>query len=173
MKLPQSVIDQDAYYAEINKLLNDKECYLIIDTNILASFYRLHAKARNELFAYLDPFVKLSRLKTPAWALNEYTKKFIRSQVSDYLSSKNKLDTISNDFNEAKKFLYLHIDVADLPPGIYKDSAEYINDLKDIASKVNKLRTLVKTSGTPYINAINQQLKDQFDGTALESDIFD
>lgn len=172
MKLPQSVIDQDAYYAEINKLLNDKDCYLIIDTNILASFYRLHAKARNELFAYLDPFIKLNRLKTPAWALNEYTKKFIRGQVSDYLSSNKKLDTISNDFNEAKKFLSLHIDVANLPPGIYQDSAEYINDLKDIAVKVNKLRTLVKTSGTPYINAINQQLKDQFDGTALESDIF-
>ncbi|MEB0280703.1 PIN-like domain-containing protein [Mucilaginibacter sp. 10B2] len=172
MKLPQSVIDRDAYYAEINKLLNDKDCYIIIDTNILASFYRLHEKARNELFAWLDPFVKLNRLKTPVWALNEYTKKFIRGQVGDYLSSKKKLDTISNDFEEAKKFLSLHIDVSNLPAGIYKDSAEYIDDLKAIAAKVKKLQTLVKTSGTPYINAINQQLKTQFDGTALESDIF-
>lgn len=172
MKLPQSVIDRDAYYVEINKLLNDKDCYIIIDTNILASFYRLHEKARNELFAWLDPFVKLNRLKTPAWALNEYTKKFIRGQVSDYLSSKKKLDTISNDFNEAKKFLSLHIDAANLPPGIYKDSAEYTDDVKAIADKIKKLQTLVKTSGTPYINAINQQLKTQFDGTALESDIF-
>lgn len=172
MKLPQSVIDQDAYYTAINSLLNDKDCYLVIDTNILASFYRLHEKARNELFDYLDPFIKLNRLKTPAWALNEYTKKFIRNQAGDYLSAKKKLDIISNDFEEAKKFLSLHIDLANLPPGIYKDAAEYTADLKDIAAKVSRLRMLVKTSDASYINAINQQLKDKFDGTALESDIF-
>jgi len=172
MKLPQSVIDRDAYYAEINKLLNDKDCYIVIDTNILASFYRLHEKARNELFTWLEPFIKAKRLKTPAWALNEYTKKFIRNQVSEYLSSKKKLDTINNDFEEAKKFLTLHIDPANLPPGIYKDAAEYKDDLKAIGAMVKKLQTLVKTSGTPYINAINEQLKANFDGTALESDIF-
>lgn len=172
MKLPLSVLDRDVFYTEIINLLNDKDCFIIIDTNILASFFRLHEKARNELIGWMDSYINAKRLKTPAWALNEYTKKFVRGNLSEYLSNRNKLATIGSDFKEARKFLSLHIDPSSLPPGIYNDGSDYLEDLDFVGKAINRLHNLVKTTGEKYINAINEMLKEKFDSTALDSDIF-
>jgi len=172
MKIPETVFNRDTFYADLVRLLDDQDCFILIDTNILASFFRLHEQARTELINWMAPFISSGRLKTPAWAMNEYTKKLVRDKLSEYLSNRNKLATINSDFKEARKFLSLHINPAQLPPDIYSESQAYLNDLSNVENGIQRLQNLVKKTDTRYIQMVNDLLMATFNGTVLQSDIF-
>ena len=46
MRFPKQELDIDQYLQVIDGLLNDEECHLFIDTNIISQLYKLNDAAR-------------------------------------------------------------------------------------------------------------------------------
>ena len=46
MRFPKQELDIDQYMQTIESLLNDKDCHLFIDTNIISQLYKLNDDAR-------------------------------------------------------------------------------------------------------------------------------
>jgi predicted nucleic acid-binding protein len=171
MKFPQSKIDVKAYHKKINELITDDDCKLFIDTNIIALFYGIHDSARKEFFDWLKTLIQKNRVKVPVWVINEYTNRFIRNQVQDYLSPLKKVSTIKKDFIQVSAFLKMHIENSNLPPDKYASINEFKDDLKEIQEKLEKIAFTAKNKDERYKLKIHDEIEKVFSNCILESDI--
>lgn len=171
MKFPQSKIDVKAYHKKIYELITDDSCILFIDTNIIALFYGIHDSARKEFFDWLETLIQNNRVKVPVWVINEYTNRFIRDQVQDYLSPLKKVSTINKDFVQVSAFLNMHIENSSLPQDKYDSIDEFKNDLKEIQEKLEKIAFTAKNKDERYKLKIHDEIERVFSNCILESDI--
>jgi hypothetical protein len=172
MKFSQSTLDKDAYLLTIKRLLEDDECVIFIDTNIFALLFRLYSSARVEFFNWINPLIEKDRIKTPIWALNEYTNRFINKQTNDYFSPLKKLSTTQKDFFELSNFLKMNVDASTIRGTAYTSIADYQSDLELISEKLNKIKVAAKTKNDDYIIQIHDEIQNVFEKTVIDSDIF-
>ncbi|MDQ0965393.1 uncharacterized protein (DUF2267 family) [Flavobacterium sp. W4I14] len=173
MEFPLSILDKDKYFEQIAKLIEDEECIIFIDTNILAQFFRLYESARNEFFDWIDPLIKKERVKTPAWALNEYSKKYVKGQTKEYLSAGTKLNSISKDFKEAMRYLKMHVSENNVKGIGYNNIDDYHKDLDSIYKKLANFSNASNSNKEAYINDIHNEISSRFSSTVLQSNIYD
>lgn len=171
MKFPLSEINRKDYLDLIFKLLQDEECQVFVDTNIFALFYRINNSARTEFFDWLKTLVSKKRVKTPLWALNEYTNRFIRNQIEDYFGPLKKVKSIQNDFNELSSFLKMNIDSASISGSKYGSLQDFKNDLELVNEKLGNIKQTAKSKDETYKLKIHSEIKALFEQTVLESDI--
>lgn len=173
MKFPVSVLDRQKYFEEIFKLLEDDECQIYIDTNIIALMYRIYDSARKEFFDWVTILIQKNRVHTPLWALNEYTNRFINGQIEDYLSPLKKVNAINRDFEDVSNFLKMNIDHSSLNGTKYADLKEFENDLKLISEKLKSIAVTAKSKDEKYKLKIHDEIKNHFEKTILNSSIDD
>nr|WP_321522561.1 PIN-like domain-containing protein [uncultured Macellibacteroides sp.] len=170
MKFPQSKIDVKEYHEKIYELIKDDDCKLFIDTNIIALFYGIHDSARKEFFDWLKTLIQKNRVKVPVWVINEYTNRFIRNQLQDYLSPLKKVSTIKKDFVQVSAFLKMHIEDSNLPQNKYTSINEFKDDLKEIEEKIEKIAFTAKNKDERYKLKIHDEIEQVFANCILESD---
>lgn len=172
MKFPKSALNIDEFNTRISDLLDQPDCSIFLDTNILALIYKLHATAREEFFEWIRPLIAADRIKTPVWAVSEYTNRFIRSQTSDYLSTLTKLKTFNKEFEEIRHFLEMNIDSKSLHKTSYATREDYLADLQKVTENLGKLSKATKDKSLDYILEIHDKIVDLFESTVLNSNIF-
>lgn len=171
MKFPLSEINRKDYLDLIFKLLQDDDCQVFVDTNIFALFYRINNSARTEFFDWLKILVTKKRVKTPLWALNEYTNRFIRNQIEDYFGPLKKAKSIQNEYNELSSFLKMNIDSTSISGSKYVSLEDFINDLDLVNEKLNDIKQTAKSKDETYKLKIHSEIKSLFEQTVLESDL--
>lgn len=170
MKFPISVLNKDEYLGKISNLLDDEDCIIFLDTNIFALFFRIYSTARSEFFNWAKPLIDKGRIKTPVWAVNEYTNRFIRKQTADYFGPLKTINKIAKEFEEVKNFLKMNFDPTKLYETSFSDRESYFNDLDLMATKLKKLNS--KSKSQDQIIEIHDEIHSTFDSTILSSDIF-
>jgi predicted nucleic acid-binding protein len=171
MKFPISELDRQKYFDEIYKLLEDDDCQIFIDTNIIALFYRIYDSARKEFFDWISILIQKDRVKTPLWALNEYTNRFIRNQLEDYLSPLKKVNTINKDFLEVSNFLKMNIDSSSLKGTKYSDLKDFLNDLTLVEEKLKNITVTARSKDENYKLKIHNEIQSHFEKTVLNSSL--
>lgn len=171
MRFPISTLDKTEYLAKINLLLNDKDCQLFIDTNVLGLLFRIYKSARNDFFEWVFPMIQNKRFNIPLWVVNEYTNRFIRNQIDDYFSPLKKIKSVKQDFTEIGNFLRMNIDSASLNGTRYESVEGFIDDLKDIEEKFKKISVVAKAKDELYKIDIHNEIQRIFEETIIDSDI--
>lgn len=171
MKFPLSEIDVNDYNDHIFKLLQDEETYLFIDTNIIALLYGVHDSARKEFFDWIQNYVVDGRVKLPNWVLNEYTNRFIRDKVQDYLNPLKKISTINKEFSYVSDFLKMHIDTTSLSNTGYSTLDDFKNDLEEIQKKLKVIAVAANSKNEDYRLKIHKEIEIAFGQCVIESDL--
>ncbi|MFI8606658.1 PIN-like domain-containing protein [Cellulophaga baltica] len=171
MKFPLSEINRQDYLDKIYQLIQDDDCQIFVDTNIFALFYRINNSARTEFFDWLTTLMPKKRVKTPLWALNEYTNRFIRNQIEDYFGPLKKVKSIQNDFTQLSTFLKMNIDSTSIESSKYSSLEDFNNDLDFIDEKLSKIKLTAKSKDETYKLKIHTEIKQLFEQTVLESDL--
>ncbi len=171
MKFPLSTIDKTNYLLNISSLLEEDDCEIFIDTNIFGLFYKIYSSARKELFDWIQPLIIKGRIRTPLWAINEYSNRFIRNQLDDYFTPLKKLNTTKKEFREISSFLKMTIDENSLLGTAYNTVADYITDLTDVEQKLRKISAAAKLKDQNYKNSVHLEIKNVFEQTVIQSDL--
>ncbi len=171
MKFPLSEIDVEDYNDHIFELLQDKETHLFIDTNIIALLYGVHDSARKEFFDWIQNYVLEGRVKLPNWVLNEYTNRFIRDKVQDYLNPLKKISTINKEFSNVSDFLKMHIDTASLSNTGYNTLDDFKNDLEEIQKKLKMIAVAANSKNEDYRLKIHREIEIAFGKCVIESNM--
>ncbi|MDH6251038.1 hypothetical protein M2347_000765 [Chryseobacterium sp. H1D6B] len=171
MKFPLAKIDKTEYLEKVSTLIEDEECQIFIDTNILGLFFRIYSSARKEFFDWIIPLIEKKRVNTPLWAVNEYSNRFIRNQIDDYFSPLKKVNTTKKEFKEISSFLKMNIDTNSLKGTKYATVEDYLTDLKDIEDKLNKIAVTAKSKDETYKNNIHSEIQNIFEKTIIQSDL--
>lgn len=169
MKFPLSEINRQEYLDHIYELIKDDGCQIFVDTNIFALFYRINNSARTEFFDWLEILIDKKRVKTPVWALNEYTNRFIRNKIEDYFGPLKKVKSIQNDFQELSSFLKMNIDTPTINGSHYGSLEDFNDDLDIIEKKLRYIKQTAKSKDETYKLKIHNEIKSLFENTILPS----
>jgi hypothetical protein len=174
MKFPQLIVDQKEYETSLATLLEDPDCLLLFDTNILSQMYSLHADARAEFAAWLasrKTTPAKNRVVLPAWCLHEYTNKVIRNQLRDYIPVGASISATTSYSKQLMRHLAMSIDNK-LAKGRNHDTREtYLQQLEQAHDAFIKL--LPKPDNDEKtLNAIHEEITVMFGDSVAKSDIF-
>lgn len=173
MKFPLAEINVNDYNDEIFKLIQDDECTIFIDTNIIALMYGIHDSARKEFLDWIKTYIVKDRVKIPNWVINEYTNRFIRDQIQDYLSPLTKIKTIKKEFIHASAFLKMYIDDASLTKSKYANTTEFQEDLKIIEEKIAKIEFTTSSKGHDYKIKVHKEIEKTFEKCIIDTNLED
>lgn len=171
MKLPLAEINVNDYNQEIFRLIQDDECTIFIDTNIIALMYGIHDSARKEFLDWIKTYIRKGRVKIPNWVINEYTNRFIRDQIQDYLSPLTKIKTIRKEFTHASAFLKMYIDDASLKKSKYINITDFQEDLKIIEEKIAKIEFTTSSKGHDYKIKVHKEIEQTFEKCIIDTDL--
>ncbi len=171
MKFPLAEINVNDYNDEIFKLIQDDDCTIFIDTNIIALMYGIHDSARKEFLDWIKTYIVKDRIKIPNWVINEYSNRFIRDQIQDYLSPLTKIKTIKKEFTQASAFLKMYIDDASLTKSKYENITEFQEDLKIIEEKIAKIEFTTSSKGHDYKIKVHKEIEKTFEKCIIDTNL--
>lgn len=174
MKFPVSIIDIAQHQNYIYNLLNNDETLIFLDTNIIALIYRLNNKSREEFFNWIKPFIEKERIKVPNWVVNEYSNRFIRDKIFDYLSPLSSLKTISKEYNNIFDFLNMHIDedvILEDKNKTYSTPEDLKKDISELKDLFNKINFITKNKNYDYIHKIHSNIETVLNTCHINSDL--
>lgn len=169
MKFPLAEINVNDYNDEIFKLIQDDECTIFIDTNIIALMYGIHDSARTEFLDWIKTYIVKDRVKIPNWVINEYSNRFIRDQIQDYLSPLTKIKTIKKEFTHESAFLKMYIDDSSLTKSKYANIIEFQDDLKIIEEKLAKIEFTTSSKGHDYKIKVHKEIEKTFEKCIIDT----
>ena len=97
------------YMQRISDMLNDKDCHVFIDTNILSQLYKLNDKARGEFLSWADSIQE--RFHIPNWVVMEYNKRAKKRKLGDYVDDLGKIKSIKKELLGQPNLIEKHIAV--------------------------------------------------------------
>lgn len=169
MKFANLEVNRNNYLKKIELLLLDPECKIIIDTNILAKFYKFYPLARKDLFRLFNKYKKDNRLIIPYWVVHEYNQKVKSNNLKVYSSIinsqtlQNQLDLLAEQFN-------FFIDDKHAKNKGLKNREEFLKTFHDAYEKLRPLLSLNNDAKSfPLIHA---QIQKSFESSVLNSDVF-
>lgn len=174
MKFPLSIIDIAEHQNYIYNLLNDDDTLIFIDTNIIALIYRLNNKSRDEFFNWIKPFIDGKRIKVPNWVVNEYTNRFIRDKIFDYLSPLSSLKSISKEYNNVFDFLNMHVDeevVLEDRTKTYTKPEDLKKDIFELKKLFNRISFITKNKNSDYVHKIHNKIETIFHTCHIDSNL--
>ena len=173
MKLPIQKLDIELYLQKINGLLNDDECHIFIDTNIISQLYRLNDDARTDFYNWVRTLQ--DRFHIPVWAIHEYSKKIYSNKgKEEYLSELSKINTIRKELEGILPFVTAYIGDPLLVGTVYQSKkSDLISDLDNVNSVLNKISTAINSSNiSNHLNNVHSEI-EKLNGCILSSDIFE
>lgn len=170
MKFPETNINERLYESQLSELINDTECVVFLDTNILSFLYKINKSARREFYNWIKLISSQNRLFVPKWVAHEYSKRVINNADMDYLGEVKQLSDISQKLSSNLKYISMFIDSSIVQGTSYNSPKEYVTELRDTDKTLKRLATVLKTTNT--IKTLREEIKDIFEDRILNSNIY-
>ena len=171
MRFPKRNIDVSLYYAEISLMLNDNECAIFIDTNIISQLYRLNDEARQDFYKWVENCG--DRFHIPVWAIHEYSDKVYQGKTKDYLSEISKIKNFAADFTNIIDFVKGYVGEALLEGSIYQGKVEKLKeDIDSFAKSLKKINTAISNNIENHQRIVHEEIVAKLESKILDSDIY-
>lgn len=171
MRFPIIELDIDRYRSTIKQMLNDTECHIFIDTNVLSQLFKLNGNARQDFYNWVDTCG--SRFHIPNWVVMEYSKRVYSGQLGDYLSELADAKKVGETIGRIEKFVCGYVDDAELVGTIYKDNKDgLLDDMKDIKDKFAKIIKAVVDKKNDHIKKVQKEIDDHLKDKVMDTDIY-
>lgn len=171
MKFPRKKIDVTKYQQYIISLLDDKDCAIFIDTNVVSQLYRLNDKARLDFYNWMDQCG--NRFHIPVWVIHEYSNKVYLQKTKEYLSELDKIKTQAKDFNSISDFVKGYVGDSLLQGSIYQGK---IGDLKKDVDKIKELLDKISSAINKNLNdhqrKVHEEIEQKMSSKSLSSNIY-
>ncbi|MDD2635466.1 MAG: PIN-like domain-containing protein [Bacteroidales bacterium] len=171
MKFPKQELDVDAYFNKIEALLNDSQCHIFIDTNIISQLYRLNEDARNDFYSWVDSCKE--RFHIPNWSVHEYSNRVTTQKTKDYLSELTKAKTYAKELNNISRFMRGYVGDSLLVGSVYeKDKERLFTDVDDIVNRFEIIANAINKNLVNHQQAVHKEVLDKLNCYTIDSDIF-
>lgn len=171
MRFPILELDITQYLSDIKLLLEDPECHIFIDTNILSQLFKLNGAARQEFYNWVDTCG--NRFHIPNWVVMEYNKRVYGNRLIDYLSELTEAQKLVDKLEILQKFFCGYVDESELVGTTYQDNkAGLLNDMKDINEKFVKLSKAVVNKKSEHIKKVEKEIEDRLKDKIVDTDIY-
>lgn len=171
MRFPKSELNISEYCKGIKTLLNDNECAIFIDTNVISQLYRLNEAARKDFYSWIESCDK--RFHVPVWAIHEYSQKVYTNKTSEYLSELSKIKTYGKDFANISDFIKGYVGESLLKGSIYQSK---VDDLKSDVDKIKdllaKIGNAINSNLKEHQGTVHKEIEEKLKSCALSSDIY-
>ncbi len=171
MRFPKQELDIDQYMQNINSLLNDNECHLFIDTNIISQLYKLNDDARTDFFIWVSTVS--NRFHIPNWTVHEYQKRYCSKKTKEYLDELDNKELV-------KKLQYLSNFVRGyVSDSLLVGSTDYqgqkdrlFADLDEIAEKFGKINNALTKRQNEHQLKVHSDILQNLQPYTMDTDIY-
>lgn len=171
MRFPKQELDIDQYMQTINSLLNDNECHLFIDTNIISQLYKLNDDARTDFFNWVSTVS--NRFHIPNWTVHEYQKRYCSKKTKEYLDELDNKELV-------KKLQYLSNFVRGyVSDSLLVGSTDYqgqkdklFADLDEIAEKFGKINNALTKRQNEHQLKVHSDILQNLQPYTMDTDIY-
>lgn len=133
----QFELDGTKYNEKICALIQDEECHLFIDTNIIYEIYKIDKNARNEL---IDWFLQIqTRLKIPNWVVHEYNRHTYDHKVFDSKVQDPRAAIAESGLNNFGKYIGQYVSSAKIRGTAYTEKADLVKDFEKHAAVIKEI----------------------------------
>jgi len=172
MKFPQLVVDQKEYGKHLANLLEDPDCLLLFDTNILSQMFSLHQAARKEFADWIaSRKAPKNRIALPAWCLHEYTNKVIRNQLREYIPVNSYIANTISYSTQLIRHLAMSTDDRVAKGRNHDDRSAFMLALEQSHEAFIKMLPKPPTD-EKTVAAVHQDVIEMFGDSVAKSDIF-
>ena len=159
------------YMQRISDMLNDKDCHVFIDTNILSQLYKLNDKARGEFLSWADSIQE--RFHIPNWVVMEYNKRAKKRKLGDYVDDLGKIKSIKKELANLQRFLWGYVDDDILQGSEYQGRNDDLHDqFKNIVNDYSAISDAVTKKSSGRLKKVECELKNRLDQYVLDTDIY-
>ncbi len=170
MRFPKQELDIDQYQQVIDGLLNDGECHLFIDTNIISQLYKLNDAARTDFFNWVSTVG--TRFHIPNWTVHEYQKRYCSQQTKDYLTELNNKETVKK-LENLSNFVKGYVSDSLLVGSDYQGLKDQLfTELDEIAAKFKKIDTVINTNLSAHQLNVHAGILQNLQSYTLDTDFY-
>ena len=171
MEFPKKKFDVTSYLAIIKNLLNDKDCAIFIDTNVISQLYRLNDKAREDFYSWVDSCEE--RFHVPVWVVQEYSDKVYTGKTSEYLSELSKFKKDTSEIQSLSSFVKGYVGESLMKGTEYENNAEQLKrDVDEIAKTLTKVNNAINSNLKEHQTKVYDELVSRLSKHILSTDIF-
>ena len=171
MKFPKKKIDISKYHQYIISLLDDADCAIFIDTNVISQLYRLNDTARQDFYSWMDQCG--SRFHVPVWVIHEYSNKVYLQKTKEYLSELDKIKTHAKEFNNISDFVKGYIGDTLLQGSIYQGKIDKLKEDVDIIKELlERISNTINKNLNQHQRKVHEEIEQKMTSKSLSSDIY-
>ena len=171
MKFPQHNLNIDEYLTKVKSLINDLDCEIFIDTNIISQLYRLNDNARNDFYDWIEKCK--GRFHIPVWSIHEYSKRVYSKNTNDYLAELSKIQTCSKELHTISEFVKGYVGESLLKGSIYQDKTEELfSDIDKVNDLLEKINKAINSKRNEHQSIVHKEIIDKLQLYALNSDVY-
>lgn len=171
MKFPKKKIDISKYHQYIISLLDDADCAIFIDTNVISQLYRLNDTARQDFYSWMDQCG--SRFHVPVWVIHEYSNKVYLQKTKEYLSELDKIKTHAKEFNNISDFVKGYIGDTLLQGSIYQGKIDKLKeDVDTIKELLERISNTINKNLNQHQRKVHEEIEQKMTSKSLSSDIY-
>lgn len=171
MKFLPTELNITDYMRRLSDMLNDENCHVFIDTNILSQLYKLNDNARGEFMTWADSIE--GRFHIPNWVVVEYNKRVKSKRLADYVDELGKIKTIKKELANLQRFLWGYVDDDILQGSVYQGNKDGLhNDLKVIVDSYANIADVVTKKNSERLKKVENEVKFRFDKYVVDTDIY-
>ena len=171
MRFPKTNINVTKYHEQVKSLLNDNECSIFIDTNILSQLYRLNDEARQDFYYWVNSCG--NRFHVPVWSIHEYSDKIYTQRTREYLSELDKIKTQAKEFENISDFVKGYVGDSLLKGSYYQNKAQSLQrDVELIKTLLNRISSTINSNLKQQQQNVHKEIENVFSDKILHSDIY-
>lgn len=171
MKFPRYSIDVSEYQQRIKSFLNDSECAVFIDTNVISQLYRLNDAARQDFYKWVDQCG--ARFHVPVWVVHEYSNKMYLKKTKEYLSELDKIKTQAKEFSNISDFIKGYVGDSLLQGSMYQGKTEELkNDVDKIEDLLTKISNTINKNLDEQQHKVHKEIERRLSDKSMSSDIY-
>lgn len=171
MRFPILELDIEKYQDDVKHLLEQEECHVFIDTNILAQLFRLNRGARSDFFDWVEDCG--TRFHVPNWVVMEYNKYCYGQRLNEYLGDLQIAETTNKFLGQLQKFFCGYVDDGELENTSYEGSVDAFRaDMDDVINRYSKLLKAVKSKKSERIALVQKEIEDHLKDVVLDTNIY-
>ena len=171
MKFLPTELNITDYMQRLSDMLNDENCHVFIDTNILSQLYKLNDNARGEFMTWADSIE--GRFHIPNWVVVEYNKRVKSKRLADYVDELRKIKSIKKELANLQRFLWGYVDDDILQGSVYHGNKDGLhNDLKVIVDSYVNIADVVTKKNSERLKKVEQDVKRRLDKYVVDTDIY-
>ena len=171
MRFPRTYLNVSKYQEYIKALLNDNECAVFIDTNIISQLYRLNDAARQDFYSWIEQCG--NRFHVPVWVIHEYSNMVYSQKTKEYLSELDRIRSLAKEFSNISDFIKGYIGNSLLQGSMYEGKAEALNSDVDVIKKLlNKISCTINKNLKEHQGKVHNEIEQILSPKSLASNIY-